>query len=150
MDTLSANAAIGILKPIHEVFEAIVNPMHMCNYFIANATGKLKENTTVEWQFPEFPDRFPVHVKKIVQNEYISFDWSDGKENQLVEIQLSVGKNDSTIVKITEHSMLKTDEGIQQMKGQTEGWANFLACLKAYLEYGINLRKGAFEFRFQD
>jgi dihydrofolate reductase len=22
----------------------------------------------------------------------------------------------------------------------TEGWANFLACLKAYLEYGINLR----------
>lgn len=28
----------------------------------------------------------------------------------------------------------------------TEGWANFLACLKAYLEYGINLRKGAFDF----
>lgn len=30
----------------------------------------------------------------------------------------------------------------------TEGWANFLACLKAYLDYGINLRKGAFDFRF--
>ena len=24
--------------------------------------------------------------------------------------------------------------------------SNFLACLKAYLEYGINLRKGAFDF----
>ena len=33
-----------------------------------------------------------------------------------------------------------------QLMGQTEGWANFLACLKAYLEYGINLRKGAFDF----
>jgi len=30
--------------------------------------------------------------------------------------------------------------------GNTEGWANFLACMKAYLEYGINLRKGAFDF----
>lgn len=30
--------------------------------------------------------------------------------------------------------------------GNTDGWANFLACLKAYLEYGINLRKGAFDF----
>jgi hypothetical protein len=28
----------------------------------------------------------------------------------------------------------------------SEGWANFLACMKAYLEYGIQLRKGAFEF----
>ena len=30
--------------------------------------------------------------------------------------------------------------------GNTEGWANFLACMKAYLEYGIQLRKGAFDF----
>jgi hypothetical protein len=26
-----------------------------------------------------------------------------------------------------------------------EAKANFLACLKAWLEYGINLRKGAFD-----
>jgi hypothetical protein len=36
--------------------------------------------------------------------------------------------------------------GINWLKGNTEGWANFLACLKAYLEYGINLRKGGFDF----
>jgi len=28
----------------------------------------------------------------------------------------------------------------------TEGWANFLAFMKAYLEHGIQLRKGAFDF----
>lgn len=28
----------------------------------------------------------------------------------------------------------------------TGGWSNFPACLKAWLEYGINLRKGAFDF----
>jgi hypothetical protein len=26
--------------------------------------------------------------------------------------------------------------------GQVEGWTHFLCCLKAYLEYGINLRTG--------
>jgi hypothetical protein len=35
--------------------------------------------------------------------------------------------------------------GLKWLKGNTEGWANFLACLKAYLEYGINLRKGCFD-----
>ena len=42
--------------------------------------------------------------------------------------------------------MPANEEGIKQAIGQTEGWANFLASLKAYLEYGINLRKGAFDF----
>ena len=38
--------------------------------------------------------------------------------------------------------------GVKQvkLKGYTAGRANFLACLKAYLEYGINLRKVAFDF----
>jgi len=42
--------------------------------------------------------------------------------------------------------MEKTDAGIKQMMQQTEGWANFLACLKASLEYNINLRNGAFDY----
>ena len=37
-------------------------------------------------------------------------------------------------------------EGIEWLGRNTEGWANFLACIKAYLEYGINLREGAFDF----
>ncbi|MDR2039959.1 MAG: hypothetical protein LBQ60_18715 [Bacteroidales bacterium] len=35
---------------------------------------------------------------------------------------------------------------IQELQNITEGWANFLACLKAWMEYGINLCKGAFDF----
>ena len=40
------------------------------------------------------------------------------------------------------------EAGLAWLKGNTEGWANFLACLKAYVEHGINLRKGAFDYRF--
>lgn len=38
-----------------------------------------------------------------------------------------------------------SENGICWLKSNTEGWANFLTCLKAYLEYGINLRQGAFD-----
>jgi hypothetical protein len=36
--------------------------------------------------------------------------------------------------------------GIKWLQGNRGGWANFLACLKAWMEYGINLRKGAFDY----
>jgi hypothetical protein len=52
----------------------------------------------------------------------------------------------STLVSVTEKGMENNEAGIKWLIGNTEGWANFLACLKAYLEYGINLRKGAFDF----
>jgi uncharacterized protein YndB with AHSA1/START domain len=54
--------------------------------------------------------------------------------------------NNSTLVSITEKSRENDEAGIRWLVGNTEGWANFLACLKAWLEYGINLRKGAFDF----
>jgi hypothetical protein len=64
----------------------------------------------------------------------------------LVEIKLTLRRLKSTLVTITEKSRENNESGIKWLKGNTEGWANFLACLKAYLEYGINLRKGAFDF----
>ncbi len=143
---LTANAKIEIQKNIEEVFEAIVDPIKMSGYFIATSSGVLEENSTVQWTFPEFSDSFPVTGKRIKQPYYISFDWSGGQEHQLVEMQLTAGKSNSTIIQITEREMPINEEGIEQMKKQTEGWANFLACLKAYLEYGINLRQGAFDF----
>jgi uncharacterized protein YndB with AHSA1/START domain len=73
-ETLEIKVAIQIIKPVSEVFEAIVDPVKMSNYFISNGSGRMEEGKDLSWQF------------------------------------------------------------------------NFLTCLKAYLEYGINLRKGAFDF----
>ncbi len=46
-----------------------------------------------------------------------------------------------TPMKIILNNML-----VNWLRRNTEGWANFLDCLKAWLEYGINLRKGAFDY----
>ena len=143
---LTAKATIQIQKSKNEVFDAIINQNKMNQYFIASSTGAIETGKIVEWKFPEFDDIFPVMGGDLKQDEYISFDWSGGVDDMLVEIFLEKGENDSTIVKVIEHEMNDDEAGIKQLMGQTEGWANFLACLKAYLEYGINLRKGAFDF----
>jgi uncharacterized protein YndB with AHSA1/START domain len=143
---LDIKAAIQILRPVNEVFEAIVDPNKMSNYFISKSSGKMEEGKQIMWQFPEFVLEFPIRVSKIEKNKYISYYWDVDDIELLVEMTLITKDNNSTIVTITEKSRNNDEAGIKWLKGNTEGWANFLACLKAYLEYGINLRKGAFDF----
>ena len=88
----------------------------------------------------------PVLVGKIEKDKYISFYWDNDGIELFVEMTLTVIEDNSTLVTVTEKSRKNDEAGIKWLKGNTEGWANFLACLKAYLEYGINLRKGAFDF----
>jgi uncharacterized protein YndB with AHSA1/START domain len=143
---LEIRTNIQIGKPPREVFEAIVDPSKMSNYFIAKASGRMEEGKELTWWFPEFEEGFPVRVGRIEKDKYISYYWEmEGKE-LLVEMNLTEKANNNTLVTITEKGMNNDEAGIKWLKGNTEGWANFLACLKAWLEYGINLRKGAFEF----
>jgi uncharacterized protein YndB with AHSA1/START domain len=144
---LEIKATLQIQKPVEEVFEAIVDPAKMSNYFIADSSGRMEEDKKLIWHFPEFTTDIPVKVGKIIKDKYISFAWDSeqGKELQ-VEINLSSKGAQDTLVSITEKGMENNEAGIKWLKGNTEGWANFLACLKAYMEYEINLRKGAFDF----
>jgi len=144
--TLEIKTALQIQKPVHEVYEAIINPAKMTNYFISKGSGKMEEGKQIIWQFPEFDQDFPIRVQKIDLDAYISFYWKIDDLDLLVEITLTPINNIQTIVTVTEKSRENDDAGLNWLKGNTEGWANFLACLKAYLEYGINLRKGAFEY----
>lgn len=145
--TLEILSKIQISKAIHEVYEAIIDPAHMANYFIADSTGRLEEGKELIWHFPEFPVDVPVTGKKIEKDSYVSFEWEGAKDHKtLVEIKLEEHDNGTTLVSVSEKSMENNEAGIKWLAGNSGGWANFLACLKAYLEYGINLRKGAFDY----
>jgi len=146
IEILEIKAALQIQKPAHEVFEAIVDPVKMSNYFISKGSGRMEAGKEIRWRFPEFDFEFPIKVEKIETDRYISYHWEADKLDLLVEISLAAAPLDSTLVTVTEKSRENNDAGINWLKQNTEGWANFLACLKAYLEYGINLRKGAFDF----
>ncbi len=145
-DKLVAKAKIQITSNASEVFNAIVDQEKMSNYFIEWGSGPMMEGRVVEWKFPEFNDRFKVRIGSQIMNEQILFSWGDGAEATNVVIDIKPAGDNSCIVSISESGKENNEEGIIWMRGNTEGWANFLACLKAWVEYGINLRKGAFDF----
>lgn len=142
---LVIKAQIQVSRTSPEVYEAIVDPAKMSQYFIAKGSGRMEADQTLEWQFRESDTKVPVRVGELKEHEYISFYWDDEGKQTLVEISL-ITKGDATHVIITEKGKAASEAGIAWYGRNTEGWANFLACLKAYLEYGINLRKGAFDF----
>jgi uncharacterized protein YndB with AHSA1/START domain len=144
--TLEIKTALQISKPADEIFDAIIDPEKMSNYFISKGSAKMEQGKQILWRFPEFDLEFPIRVDKIEQDKYISFYWEMDGIDLLAEIFLTPRAGDATLVTVTEKSRKNDEAGIKWLMGNTEGWANFLACLKAYLEYGINLRKGAFDF----
>jgi uncharacterized protein YndB with AHSA1/START domain len=146
LSPLQIKTSLRISRPAHAVFEAIVDPEKMRHYFIAKGSGRMEEGATVEWTFPEMDASFPVQVKKTEPGKEIQFCWNDidGTETT-VTITLKPVSESITFVQISEGEKAANEDGIRWLKSNTEGWANFLACLKAYMEYGINLRKEAFD-----
>ena len=145
-ERLEITAKLQIGKPAHEVYEAIVDPVKMSNYFISGSSGLMEEGKTLQWRFPEFDIEFPIRVGKLIRDEYISYFWTVDGEELMVEMTLLTADDGSTVITVTEKSRNIDAAGLKWLMQNTEGWANFLACLKAWLEYGINLRKGAFDF----
>lgn len=140
---LTSKALIQIQKPIEEVFEGIIKPEIMSKYFISESSGPLETGKEVFWKFPEFPDKYLVKNIKIETNKSVSFVWDP---ETVVNIDLEAQADGSTLIKVTEGTKELNEQNIAWLSENSGGWGNFLACMKAYLEYGIQLRKGAFEF----
>lgn len=144
--TLEIKVKMQIQKPVNEVFDSIVNPDRMSNYFISWGSDKMVSEKTIEWKFPEFDEKFPIRTDKVITNKLVSFYWKMDDLSLLVAITLDEINDNETLVTITEGKRTADEAGLSWLSGNSFGWSNFLTCLKAYLEYGINLRKGAFEY----
>lgn len=140
---LTSQASLQIQKPIDEVFEGIVNPSIMTKYFISQSSGRLETGKDLMWQFPEFDGEYPVTQVKLEANKKVSFVWDT---ETVVSISLESLSDQSTVVRVTEGAKELNEVNLKWLISNSGGWANFLACMKAYLEYGIQLRKGAFDF----
>jgi len=152
-----------IQKLVKDVFDAVYNPGKLSGYFTSGGSnGPLDEGATVLWTFNDAgpqPITVPVKVEKTVRNRLIRFSWAasegvydpvtgsvphPGGYNTTVEMTFeSLGENE-TLVRIIEGKWRSTQEGLQGSYGNCQGWTHMSMCLKAYLEHGINLRKGSF------
>ena len=139
-----------ILKPVAEVFDAVYDPDKLSGYFTnGGASAPLHEGTTVEWAFADNPGdepiRFPVTVLEVIANEKIVLEWQGTKDHQnRVEMNFEKTGPGETLVKISESGWKPTQEELNSSYGNCMGWSQMLSALKAYTEYGINLRKGAY------
>lgn len=139
---------IIIQKPIQEVFNAVYDNNQISKYFTtAGASAPLKEGTTVQWEFADFPGPFPVKSKQVIANKTIVIEWGNpsGEGDNTVEFQFEQLNPTETKVKVSETGWKENEKDIKNSYGNCMGWAQMISAMKAYLEYGINLRKGAYK-----
>jgi uncharacterized protein YndB with AHSA1/START domain len=127
-----------IARPIAEVFEAIVEPAKMAGYFISRGSGRMTAGERVEWEFGDVGAKLVVGVIE-VNEQRIVFDWDASGSTARVTIRLA-WEAGATRLEITESGWPMTEQGVKRALGQTQGWTNFLCCLKAFVQHGINLR----------
>lgn len=151
-----------IQKSLNEVFDAVQKPQHISKYFATGGvSAPLEQGQNVILTFNDGGEDFnvPIQVMKVENNELIQFEWAasegaydpetnsyprPGGYNTLVEFKFKQLGGTETLVTVSEGSWTETPSGLEGSYQNCQGWMNMICCLKAYLEYGINLRKGAF------
>jgi uncharacterized protein YndB with AHSA1/START domain len=139
---IEVNVRDRVLRPVPEVFKAIVDPAVMSRYFLTTGSGPMKAGATVEWEFTDVGRNLSVDVKEIEQERRIVFEWTASGVRARVTILLERADANTTRISINEAGWPMDHEGVQRALGQTQGWTDFACCMKAYLQHGINLRLG--------
>ena len=144
------NVWMIVNRPVHEVFEAVADPKQLSAYFTTGgAQGRLEAGKTVTWDFHDFPGAFPVHVKEVVPDEKIVFEWQGDEPGAKRDISVTMTftsvEDGRTKVEVAETGWSDSDAGVKASYGNCMGWSQMLAALKAWKEYGINLREGAYK-----
>jgi uncharacterized protein YndB with AHSA1/START domain len=158
---LKFRVATRVVRPVHEVFEAVADPDKLSNYFTTGgANGRLETGATVTWDFHDFPGAFPVQVIEVEPDRKIVLEWKanegeppnvEGGERKAVDYNTRVtmtftplDDDTRTMVEIEEKGWRETEGALKASYGNCQGWAQMLAALKAWVEYGINLREGMY------
>ena len=149
---LAYSVSARIAKPLPEVFDAVVNPEKLDSYFttVGGASAPLVAGTTVTWW-----GSVPVDVSELIPHKRIVLRWDQDTAGSSTSGRLRVVMefepldDDATLVTIAEDGWPESEDGQRGSYGNCEGWTQMLCCMKAYLEYGINLRAGYYPSELQ-
>jgi uncharacterized protein YndB with AHSA1/START domain len=140
-----------IARPLHDVFEAVVDPDQLSDFFTTGgAKGRLETGATVTWDFADFPGAFPVEVVEVETDRRIVLQWQatdspDDPYSTTVTMEFDALDDGRTLVTIAEDGWRDTAAGQEASYGNCEGWTGMLCALKVWLEHGINLRDGFYK-----
>ena len=139
---VQAHVADRVMKPIGEVFDAIVNPAKITKFFASDASDPLRAGDTVTWTFADVGRTISPKVLAVEPETHIAFEWDASGERARVDITLSPDEGDTARIVIVEDGWRMNAKGVECALQQTQGWTDFICCMKAYLQFGVNLRVG--------
>lgn len=136
-----------IVRPVADVFDAIVSSSRLMKFFVNGSSGDLVEGKEILWQWDHY-GQLPVIVKNVVANERIELTldskvWEKTKENSYevrVIFEFAALDDGGTMLSISEEGWKTDSEGLKGSHDNCGGWTHMAMCLKAYIEHGIDLR----------
>lgn len=136
-----------INKPVQDVFNAVVSKDVLAKYFTNKSSSDLIEGDRVQWHWDHYGESSVV-VNKIVANERIeltldSHEWDKTKDDSydvLVIFEFEALDDSRTRMSISEQGWRTDAEGLKASHDNCEGWTHMAACMKAWLDHGIDLR----------
>lgn len=136
-----------IMRPVADVFDAIVSKEKMMSYFIDGASDDLREGATILWHWNHYGEN-PIVVKKIEPNKLIeltldSAEW-DKTKNEAYDVAIIFEFEEldggGTLLSISEEGWKTDADGLKGSHDNCGGWMHMATCLKAWMEHEIDLR----------
>ncbi|WP_042475680.1 SRPBCC family protein [Bacillus ndiopicus] len=138
MDT-QVTTKLKICKSANEVFEAIVDPVKIGNFWFSSSSERWEQGKLITLIYEEYNAKGTINILEIEVNKKIVYSWG-GEHDQETIVTITFNELDSTttIIEVNESGFQEDDsEIVSKMMGQKEGWVYALTCLKGYLENGI-------------
>lgn len=136
-----------ILRPVAEVFDAIISREKLCRYFTDKASGDLVPGEVIRWHWDHYGE-LPIRVDEVIANERIvltlnSRDWdktsSDAYDVSVV-FDFEPLDDGNTMLSISEAGWKTDADGLKASHENCSGWTHMAVCLKSWIEHGIDLR----------
>jgi uncharacterized protein YndB with AHSA1/START domain len=127
-----ARAEMLIRSPASAVFRAFVQPASLRKFWLKRASAPLSGGAVVSWEFLVPGATETVKVTRFIEDEAISFVWSDGKA---VQMRFRPRGRSSSVVEV-EVRGFKGRSAASEAVSTTEGFAIVLCDLKSFLEKG--------------
>lgn len=135
-----AQTGMLIRRPVAEVFEAIVNPAIITQFWFTKSSGRLEAGKQVQWEWEMYGISIPVTTTTLKPNERIVIEWPGENGPTTVEWGFAPLADGTAFVSISHTGFAGSgDELVKQATDSTQDFSLVLAGLKAFLEHNIRL-----------
>jgi uncharacterized protein YndB with AHSA1/START domain len=129
-----------LIRPPHEVFEALADPSITTRFWYTKSNGRMTEGAELTWEWEMYGASGRVSVRQVEPDRHIRFCWDgyDPVHPTTVEFWFVPYENDTTYLRITETGFNgDADTQASRALESTAGFTFLLSSLTAALEHDI-------------